>query len=554
MTAPAGFAPRQTRVGALSGPTFDLIVIGGGITGAAVARDAAARGLQVALLEKDDWGSGTSSRSTKLVHGGLRYLQQRELGLVFESLSERALLQKLAPHLVRPLDFLFPTYRGRGYPPWKLRAGLTVYDLLALGRAGRHRPLSRSAIVARERLLDAPELSGGALAMDCRTDDARLTLENALDAAALGAVAITRVEVVGFAREASGRINGVQATDRETGKRLTISGRVVVSAVGPWTDGLRALISRDSGTTLRLSRGSHLVVPSGRLPLRNAVAFPLEDGRLLFAVPWGSVTIVGTTEKDHDSSPDDAYPQPDEIGYLLRAAVRTFPAARLTLGDVLATYAGVRPLVEQPGRSLHQISREESIEMSAAGLLVVAGGKLTTHRRMAERVVDAARHALAAQNREVGASVTASRPFPGTPAQGLREYAVPFERACGELGIDPESARHLAARYGARATAVAELVREQRTLRERLVPGLPDIAAEIAFAARHEDARSVSDALVRRTHLSWQAARQGVGALPRVAAVLSRELGWSPERETASSQEYLGEIERSRRAIGGAAP
>jgi glycerol-3-phosphate dehydrogenase len=546
---PPGFPPRKTRLGALAGPTFDLVIVGGGITGAAVARDAAARGLTVALLEKNDWAAGTSSRSTKLVHGGLRYLEQGELGMVFESLSERALLQRLAPHLVRPLDFLFPAYRGRGYPSWKVRAGLTAYDLLALGRAGRHRALSRAAIVAKERLLDAPELSGGALAMDCRTDDARLTLENVLDAVALGAVAVSRMEVIGFSRDPSGRVSGVRAADREGGRQVTVSGRVVVSAVGPWTDGLAALATKDSGSTLALSRGSHLVIPASRLPLRTAVAFPTPDGRLVFAVPWASVTLVGTTEKNHRGSPDEVYATAEEIRYLLAALAGTFPSARVTSADVLTTYAGVRPLVQQPGRSLHQTSREEHVEMSRNGLLTVAGGKLTTHRRMAARVVDAARARLAEEGRDAGQSATGSRLFPGTPVQGLREYSVPFERACGELGIDPDSARHLAARYGARATAVAELVREQRTLRERLVPGVPDIAAEIVFAARHEDARSVSDALIRRTHLFWNAPRQGTEALPRVAASLSRELGWSREQEIASSEEYQREIERSREPV-----
>ena len=549
MTARPGLLPRKQRIGALSGPTFDLIVIGGGITGAAVARDAAARGLTVALLEKEDWAAGTSSRSTKLIHGGLRYLEQGDLRMVFESLSERTLLLKLAPHLVRPLDFVFPVYRRRGYPRWKLGLGLSAYDLLALGRAPRHRSLSRAAMVLRERLLTSPDLAGGAWAMDCRTDDARLTLENVLDAASLGAVAATRIEVVGFQHDAAGRISGVQAKEREGGRALSISGRIVVSAVGPWTDGVEALASHGSKAKMHLSRGSHLVFSSRRLPLKNAVAFPLEDGRLLFAVPWGAVTLVGTTEREHRASPDVVVAQPDEVTYLLRAAARTFPDARLTPADILTTFSGVRPLVDQPGRSLGATSREEQIGFSAAGLLTVAGGKLTTHRRMAAKVVDASRGRLAEHDRQVGESVTRSRPFPGTPPEGMRDYSVKLERACGELGIDPESARHLAARYGARATELAELVREQRTLRERLAPGLPDIAAEVVFAARREDARSVADVLIRRTHLFWQAPRQGLEALPRVGAILARELGWSRDQEIASSDEYVREVERSRAPI-----
>jgi glycerol-3-phosphate dehydrogenase len=549
MMAPAGFSARQARTEALAGRTFDLAVIGGGITGAAVARDAAARGLSVALLEKEDWAAGTSSRSTKLVHGGLRYLAQGDLRLVFESLSERTLLQRVAPHLVRPLEFEFPLYRGRGFPRWKLAAGLTAYDVLALGRAGRHRWLSRAALIARERLLDSPELVAGALSLDCRTDDARLTLENALDAAFLGAVVATRMRVIRLERNAAGRIRGVVAEDRETGRVVSVSARVVVSAAGPWTDSVRALERPDVPAKLRLSRGSHLVFGSARLPLRGAIAFPLEDGRLLFAVPWGPVTLVGTTEEEHRGSPDEVFAQPEEVRYLLEAVSRTFPAARLTSQDVRATFASLRPLLEQPGRSLAQTSREEEIGFSESGLLVVAGGKLTTHRRMGAGVVDAARKRLLEEGAACGESVTRNRLFPGTPAQGLREFSLPFERACGELGIDPESARHLAARYGARATAVAELVREQRPLRERLVSGLPDIVAEIAFAARHEDARSVADALMRRTHLFWQAPRQGREALARVAATLARELGWSREQENASCDDYVSQVDSSRAAL-----
>jgi glycerol-3-phosphate dehydrogenase len=549
MKASTGLAPRKDRIDRLSGGAFDLLVIGGGITGAAVARDGAARGLSVALLEKDDWAAGTSSRSTKLIHGGLRYLEQGDLRLVFESLSERARLQKLAPHLVRPIDFTFPVYRGRGYPRWKLAAGLTAYDLLALGRAGRHRPLSREALVARESLLDSPELAGGALSLDCRADDARLTFENVLDAALLGAVVATRIEVVRLERDTRGRIHGVAALDRESGGTLSIAAKAVVGAVGPWTDLLRSLDRPGAAARLRLSRGSHLVFPATRLPLKGAVAFPMENRRLLFAVPWGAVTLVGTTEEEHGGSPDEVLAQPEEVRYLLQAVSRTFPAARLTSEDVRATFASLRPLIEQPGRSLAQTSREEEIAFSESGLLTVAGGKLTTHRVMGARVVDMARKRLSEQGTGCGESSTGHRLFPGAPAQGMREFSVPFERACGELGIDPESSRHLAGRYGTRARNVAELVRGERALRERLIPGLPDVAAEIAFAARCEDARSVADALMRRTHLFWQAPGQGVEALGRVAATLSRELGWSREQEKASCDDYLRQVEASRASL-----
>jgi glycerol-3-phosphate dehydrogenase len=545
-----GLAPRDNRLASLAGVKFDLLVIGGGITGAGVARDAASRRLSVAILERDDWGSGTSSRSSKLVHGGLRYLREGDVRLVFESLSERALLARLAPHLVRPIDFLFPAHQRRGVPVWQLEVGLTTYDLLSLGRAPhRHRRLSRSQILARERLLDSPELLSGALSADFRTDDARLTLENVLDAAALGAVAVSRVAVERLEKDASGRVQGVQANDRETGRLLSIAARKVVNATGPWGDGLRRLDRPDLPPLLRLSRGAHVTVSAQRLPLRHAVAFWTEDDRLMFAIPQGPVTLLGTTESEHSGSPDAVQASREDVAYIFSAAARTFPAARLGPGDVVATFAALRPLVREIGKNLQETSREQSIELSSSGMLTVTGGKLTTHRLMGARAVDAVIAGLAGSRGGFRSSQTRTRSFPGAPVVPFRDFSASFERASGEFGLPPDSARHLAARYGQRAEDVLELVSEQRTLRERLVPGLPDIAAEALFAARAEDARSVSDVMIRRTHLFWQAPRQGVDALVRVGAILSRELGWSRKEEDASREEYLREIDRSREAL-----
>ena len=545
-----GLAPRDNRLDSLAGVKFDLLVVGGGITGAAVARDAASRGLSVGILERDDWGSGTSSRSSKLVHGGLRYLREGDIRLVFESLSERALLARLAPHLVRPIDFLFPVHQRRGVPVWQLEVGLTTYDLLSLGRGPhRHRRLSRSQILARERLLDSPELLSGALSADFRTDDARLTLENVLDAAALGAVAVSRVAVERLEKDASGRVQGVQANDRETGRLLSVIARRVVNATGPWGDGLRRLDRPDLPPLLRLSRGAHVTVPAQRLPLRHAVAFWTEDDRLMFAIPQGPVTLLGTTESEHSGSPDAVQASREDVAYIFSAAARAFPAARLGPGDVVATFAALRPLVREIGKNLQETSREQSIELSSSGMLTVTGGKLTTHRLMGARAVDAVIAGLAGSRRGFGSSQTRTRSFPGAPGVPFRDFSTSFERASAEFGLPPDSARHLAARYGRRAENVLELVSEQRTLRERLVPGLPDIAAEILFAARAEDARSVSDVMIRRTHLFWQAPRQGVDALVRVGAILSRELGWARKEEDASREEYLREIDRSREAL-----
>ncbi|HSS45128.1 MAG TPA: glycerol-3-phosphate dehydrogenase/oxidase, partial [Thermoanaerobaculia bacterium] len=506
MTQAAGFQPRAERLAALESRSFDALVIGGGITGAAAARDAAARGLSVAALEREDWASGTSWRSSKLIHGGLRYLETGEARLVFESLSERARLIRLAPHLVEPLDFLFPSYRGRGIAPWLRELGLTAYDLLALGRSPSwHRRLSKEELLKRERLLESPELLSGAVYSDARTDDARLTLENVLDAVVLGAVAVSRVEVAALEKDASGKIRGVRARDRESGRLLSVAASVVINATGPWGDLVLRLDAGEAPPRLRLSRGVHLTLPASRLPLQSTVAFPMEDGRLLFGIPYWPVTLLGTTDTDYAGSPDEVTADAEDVRYLLDAASRTFPSARLSKADVLSTFAGLRPLVREPGKSLEETSREEALTVSASGLVNVTGGKLTTHRRMGAKAVDRAARVLRRQGRAVPDSATSSRRFPGAPDMPMKEFRRLFVGVATSLNPDlgKEAAGHLACRYGSRASEVVALTAGDRALGRPIVEGLPDIDAEIVFAARFEDARSLSDALIRRTHLFW---------------------------------------------------
>ena len=543
------FAPRDERLAALSRDVFDIAVIGGGITGAAVARDAAARGLSVALVEREDWAAGTSWRSTKLVHGGLRYLETGEVHLVFESLAERDLLLAAAPHLVRPAEFLLPSFRHRGRPAWQVALGLTAYDLLALGHApSRHRRLSREQVVARERLLEGPELVSGAVYPDGRTDDARLTLENVLDAVSLGAVTATGLEVVGLT-PGKGSAARVELRDRESGRTLSALARCVVNAAGPWADRVRQLEDAASAGMLRLSRGVHLVVPFARLPLSGIVAFPMPDGRLLFAIPDGAVTLLGTTDTDFSGTPDAVFAERTDVDYLLAAARRTFPAAALTESDVAATFAGLRPLVYRPGKSVGKTSREEAIVVSDGGLVTVTGGKLTTHRRMAEHAVNR----IAAQWKREGRAATRpcatrGRPFPGAAGAFLPDVeraAVTFSNP----GLSEETARHLVGRYGVRSAAVVGLTVEDRALGRPIVEGLPDIDAEVVFAVRWEDARSLSDVFIRRTHLFWQAPRQGMEAAERAAALLARELHWRKEEERASLDAYAREVSLSRACL-----
>ena len=539
--------PRAERIALLESTPFHVLVVGGGITGAATARDAASRGLRVALLDRDDWASGTSWRSSKLIHGGLRYLASGQVHLVFESLAERNRLTRLAPHLVQPAEFLFAASRDRGVSPLLLRLGLSLYDALALGRSVPHRTVSRKALLARERLLENPDLLSGALYTDARTDDARLTLENVLDAGALGAVAVSRVAVTGLRKDRSGRIQGVAARDEETGRDFSVSALAVVNATGPWGDRLRGEDQPGASPQLRLSRGAHVTVAADRLPLRQPVVSSSPDGRLLFAIPFGSVTLLGTTDQDFTGSPDDVAADGADVRFLLKAANGLFPSAALTNADVVATFAALRPLLRESGKSVQDTSREDSVAISSSGLVTVSGGKLTTHRRMGERAIDSAGEELRRGGLAIPKSRTRERPFPGALAEPLAVFCSEIEKEAKGLALDGETASHLCARYGGRAREVLKLAAEDSALSERLTPGLPDIAAEIVFALRAEDARSVSDLLIRRTHLFWQAADQGVAALPRVASLAARDLGWDRAREDAAIQDYLSEIARSRR-------
>lgn len=542
--------PRAQRIALLETTPFDVVVVGGGITGAAVARDAASRGLRTALLEREDWASGTSWRSSKLIHGGLRYLASGQIHLVFESLAERNRLTALAPHLVEPAPFLFPAYRGRGVSPVLLRLGLTVYDLLAPRRYEHHRSFPKESLIAQERLIESPDLLSGAVYWDARTDDARLTLENVLDAAALGAVTSSRMEVLGLRKDGAGRIRGVSARDRESGRGLEISALAVVNATGPWGDRLRGQDQPGVPPQLRLSRGAHITVPAGRLRVKQPVAASSPDGRLLFAIPYESVTLLGTTDRDFSGSPDEVAAEREDVEFLLKAANAVFPSASLSVSDIVATFAGLRPLISETGKHVQDTSREDSVTVSSSGLVTVSGGKLTTHRRMGARAMERVADVLRQHGREIGRSATSERPFPGKPERPLPVFLSELIGSGKELGVDAVTAEHLGRRYGKRAAEVLALLAAERTLGDRLAPELPDIAAEVVFAARREDARSIGDLMIRRMHLFWQAADQGVGALARVASLAARELRWDEAGEKASVAEYLSEIRRSRRYQG----
>ncbi|HEX2692200.1 MAG TPA: glycerol-3-phosphate dehydrogenase [Kofleriaceae bacterium] len=538
-------------------PDYDIVVIGGGITGAGIARDAALRGLKVALFEKGDYASGTSSKSSKLVHGGLRYLEHGEIGLVFESVSERRVQTRVAPHLVRPLPFLIPIYKGAKPGLEVMNVGLWIYDSLALFRAPRLHKTFRGARTALEvePTLRSQGLRGAIEYYDCNTDDARLVIENALDARALGADCYTYTEVVRFERRSDGRITGVAVRDRLTGDARTVSSRVVILAAGAWTDEMitRFELPIDR-PLLRRTKGVHIVVPRERLPLVRAITLisPV-DQRVMFAIPWRERTVLGTTDTDFEGTADDVAADAADIAYLCESANGVFPGARLEPKDVIATWAGLRPLIAAPPNvDESDVSREHEVFTRADGLVIIAGGKLTTYRRMARQAVNETLKLLDQLGEAVPATrvSTKQRPLPG--AEGLTETNLEGVAAIGRqlmtgYGLDVDTATHLCGVYGTRAPLLAARIVEQPALGERLDHELPYVWAEVEFAATHDLARTVEDVLARRVPLLLVSRDQGLGVCERVADMLTSQLGWSPAQRAQMVEEFRAEVALSRR-------
>ncbi len=545
-------ARRREALAALGRDALDLLVIGGGINGAGIARDAAMRGLRVGLVERGDLASGTSSRSSKLIHGGLRYLEQGDVRLVLEAVRERERLQRLAPHLVRAQEFIFPLYAGGPLGPLKLAAGLWAYDLLAgLWNKRRHHMLRPGAVARAEPTLRRDGLRGAGQYWDCRTDDARLVLETALAAAAGGALIVSYAEVAAFVKEGD-RIVGARIVDRLGGTEVVARSKVVVNAAGPWVDRVTALDIPGAPPRLRLTKGVHVVVPRARVGNRAAVVLnAVADGRVMFVIPWGEHTLVGTTDTDHPGGPDvPPVAEPSDVAYLLDTVNHYFPAARLAPGDVVSTFAGLRPLVAPRGKatlSPSAVSREEELFTSPSGLISIAGGKLTTYRLVAKTVVDRVLAALRAggDRRRFAPSRTGSVPLPGgtaTPAS-LARAAISRDGH----GVAPAVVGHLADRYGSRLDEVLGLVARDRRLGEPIVAGLPDPRAEVVEAVEREWALTLEDVMRRRTQVALRDAAAGAAAADDVAGLMARPLGWDEAAARAAARQYVEAAEAVRR-------
>lgn len=379
---------RQDNITKLSSEHYDLIVIGGGITGAGIALDASLRGLKTALIEKNDFASGTSSRSTKLIHGGLRYLKQFEFALVKEVGSERAIVHRLAPHLVLAEKMLLPLKEGRGFGSLLTSFGLKLYDWLAgVKPEDQRRMLTRKRTLEMEPLLKPDDVKGGGIYAEYRTDDARLTLAIIKTAKSYNADCLNYVQSDGFMYN-EGKIRGVLVTDVLTKQSFAIKGDVVVNATGPWVDTLRTLDNSKRGKQLHLTKGVHIVVAHDRFPVRQSIYFDVPDGRMIFAIPRGRTTYIGTTDTDYKGSIDHVVTTRDDAHYLIDAVNDSFPSVKLELSDIESSWAGLRPLIHEDGHSTSELSRKDEIFESSSGLISIAGGKLTGYRKMAERVVD----------------------------------------------------------------------------------------------------------------------------------------------------------------------
>ena len=526
----------------------DVLVIGGGITGAAIARDAALRGFRTALVEKGDFGSGTSSVSSRLIHGGLRYLEQYDFHLVLEASRERRVLLRIAPHLVRPLPFVFPLYRGARVPLWKLRCGLWLYDLLAAFRNVRvHRWLGRKATLRLEPGLRDRDLRAAGLYYDAQTDDARLVLATMRSAAQAGAQVANYAEAVSLVKP-DGHVRGATVRDLLSGDTRTVRSLIVVNACGPWVDQLRRLDEPDATPVLRLTKGAHVAVPRQRLGNTHAITLtsPI-DGRVMFVLPWEEAeqSYIGTTDTDEDVSPDDVRATADDVVYLLRSANAFFPQARLSPHDVVATWAGLRALLRPDGHlAPSQVSREHRIIESASGLLTIAGGKLTTHRAMAQELVDrvAARLGVLDGRPHAPHPPTHRLPLPGGETADLDGLA----KAAVERGASETIARHLVGRYGSEAAAVLNLVDRDRALGGRIVAGRPELWAEVVHAIEREMAVRLSDVLVRRLHLFYKTRDQAVPVTSAVADRMAGALGWDGSRRAEELAAYLQLVKRSR--------
>lgn len=523
---------RDLALRSLKTRQFDLLVIGGGITGAGIALDAASRGLHVALIEKHDFASGTSSRSTKLIHGGLRYLKQFELRLVNEVGRERAIVHRLAPHLVHPDKMLLPLISNGNYGYWITRLGLTIYDILA-GVQGpdRRRMLSKDKTQALEPLLRTDVLEGGGLYAEYRTDDARLVMAVISTAADYEAVVVNYCQALGFGN-AEGAIEQVEVRDERSGQHFMVKAHCVVNAAGPWVDELRQRQETIQGKHLRLTKGVHIVVDHARFPVRQTIYFDHTDGRMLFAVPRGGVTYIGTTDTDYEGNKDEPEATAADVNYLLDAVNHMFLGLGLRPDDVESTWAGLRPLIHEPGKAASEVSRKDEIFISDRRLISIAGGKLTGYRKMAERVVDRVFEELELPVFAVRTHRIRLKHAEFNTYQDVSDFVIKLGNTYAEHFTGRTNAAYFVHNYGRAAETILE--------RAHALQGSHALLrAELEFTVEHEMVQTALDFIERRTgRLNFDSAYVLQNART-IVEILSELLKW----DAAHAREELERID-----------
>jgi glycerol-3-phosphate dehydrogenase len=543
VTARLGPAERAAALAALADTEHDVLVVGGGVVGSGVALDAVTRGLSVGLVEARDFGSGTSSRSSKLIHGGLRYLEQLNVSLVREALGERSLLlQRIAPHLVHPVSFLFP-FTHHGWERFYVGAGVTAYDVLGLSLGQtrgmpRHRQLTRSGALRIAPALKRSSFTGALIYWDAQVDDARYTMTLVRTAAAYGAHAASRTQVTGFLREGE-RVTGVRAVDLESGAELEIRAQQVVNATGVWTDETQAMVGGRGTINVRASKGVHLVVPRDRIHSGTGIILrtPLS---VLFVIPWGRHWIIGTT--DTDWSLDKAHPAASraDIDYVLAQLNRVL-AVPLTRDDVEGVYAGLRPLLAGESESTSKLSREHTVAHPVPGLVMIAGGKYTTYRLMARDAVDAVAHGL---DGRVAPSCTDAVPLVG--ADGYIALWNARYSLARSSGLHVARIEHLLHRYGALAGEVLDLIAAEPGLGKPLAGADDYLRAEVVYAASHEGARHLDDVLARRTHVSIETWDRGLSVAGEAAGLMAGPMGWRSRQVAREVENYQARVAAER--------
>jgi len=530
---------RDAALTALAGTEVDVLVVGGGVVGAGCALDAVTRGLSVGLVEARDFASGTSSRSSKLIHGGLRYLEMLDFALVREALRERGLiLSRLAPHLARPVKFLYPL-QHRGWERLYAGTGVTLYDALAWGGGlPRHRQLTRRGALRVCPALKKEALVGAMQYYDAQLDDARHTMFLARTAAAYGAHVVSRTRVTGFLREGE-RVTGVTVQDLEHDRTFEIRAQQVINATGVWTDDIQSLVGERGQFHVRASKGIHLVVPRDRIQSSTGLILRTEKS-VLFVIPWGRHWIIGTT--DTDWSLDKAHPAASstDIDYLLEH-VNSVLSTPLVRSDVQGIYAGLRPLLSGESESTSKLSREHTVASPTPGLVVVAGGKYTTYRVMAKDAVDAAAHGL---GRSVPRSVTERVPLVG--AEGFPAYWNRRGTLAHESGLHVARIEHLLNRYGTLIDEVLALIKEDPELGKPIEGADDYLRAEFVYAAQAEGARHLEDVMTRRTRISIETFDRGLAAAPDAARLIGGVLGWTDDQIKREVEHYRLRVEAER--------